>query len=511
MRLTLLALVTRSAFALGDGGGSASRAFDLLVIGSGSAGLQAAKVAARFGKSVAIIEKQPVFGGDCTWTGCVPSKTLLASAKSAHAVKTASTYGVSTGGGEVTVDMKSIKAQLDGVIQRIYDADDAPPALEELGITPVLGAAQFVDRKTLEVTANDGSKELLTAKKGIIIGTGAQPRRPNLPGLAEGDYLTYESVWALEVLPKKFAVIGGGPIGCELAQAFSRLGAKVTIIASKLLPNADGGAGAILAEAFAAEGIAVVAARAKAVSSGGGAAKVVTVEHADGTTSEVECDTLLLAVGRTPLTSSMALDRVGVALTPKGAIEVNSKLQTSVRGVYAAGDCTGDQQFTHYAATQGGLAAVNALFSFLGPLRYQGVFKGGEVPACTFTSPEVASVGLTEAQAKATLGDGAVKSITRPLSKVDGAIAGRYDEYGFIKLVFKAKSTELLGATIMAPAGGEMIAELTVALANKMKLSAMATVMHAYPSLSVGIQQCAAEVYYDSLDPYIALLGKIGL
>ena len=328
-------------------GASKPTTFDLLVIGSGSAGLQAAKVAARFGKSVALIEKQPVFGGDCTWTGCVPSKTLIATAKAAHAVRTAASLGISSGGSAdvVHVDMKTVKAQIDAVVKRIYDADDAPPALEELGITPVVGAAQFVDRKTLEVTAADGSTQLLMARKGVIIGTGAQPRRPAIPGLVEGDYLTYENVWSLEMLPSSLSIIGGGPVGCELAQAFARLGSSVTIIASALLPQSDGDAGALLAGAFEQEGIRVVAGRAKALAKEEGTvAKRITVEHADGTSTEVRADTVLVAIGRQPLTSSLGLENAGVELTDKGAIRVNSKLQTTARGVYAAGDCTGGGQ-----------------------------------------------------------------------------------------------------------------------------------------------------------------------
>ncbi len=494
---------------------AAGKTFDLLVIGSGSAGLQAAKVAARFGKSVAIIEKAPVFGGDCTWTGCVPSKTLLAAAKRAHVVRTAGAYGISTGAGPAAadIDLPKVKSQLDAVIQRIYDADDAPPALEALGITPVSGMAKFVDRKTLEVTDASGISQLLTARKGTIIATGAAPRPPNIAGLTADDYMTYESVFKLEELPRRLIVVGGGPIGCELAQAFSRLGSTVTLVASQLLPGRDGEPGAVLSAAFVEEGITLAKARATSFARDAATGdKVLTVTDAAGATAEVRGDALLIATGRIATTGSLALERIGVALTPRGGIKVDRLLQTTVRGVYAAGDCTGDQQFTHYAATQGGLAAVNALLSFLGPLRFPGVFKE-EVPACTFTSPAVATVGLTEADAVAKYGaaEGVVKAITRPLARVDGAIASGVDAHGYVKLVYKGKDTTLLGATLVAPEAGEMIAEVTVALANRMKLSKMATVMHAYPSLSVAIQQCAAEVYYDSLDPTIKLLDRLGL
>ena len=492
--------------------------FDLLVIGSGSAGIGAAKGAASLGKSVALIEKNSVFGGDCTWVGCVPSKTLIATAKAAHAVRTAHKYGVSTGGSpsDVKVDMKVVRAQLDLIRQRIYDADDSPEVFESLGVTPIFGAARFINRKQVEVTLNsDGRTELFTARKGIVIATGAQPRPPDLPGLVEGDYLTYESIWSLESLPASLAVIGGGPIGCELAQALSRLGTSVTIIAPKLLPDADGDAGGVLAEAFADEGIQVVAGRARSVATEAGGAKVVTIELTGGATASVRADALLVAVGRKPLTSSLGLEQIGVELTPSGGIKVDGTLQTTARGVYAAGDCTGDKQYTHYAVKQGVAAMTNVVFSSLPAVLRVALGFGGvyseSIPSCTFTSPEVASIGLSEAAAIAKFGAGKVRAKTKPLRKNDGAIAGRNDAHGFIKLVYKAGSTELLGATIVAPGAGEMIGEIAVALASKMKVSALGNVMHAYPSLSWGIQLSALEVYSESMGPLVKFAEKVGL
>lgn len=186
--------------------------YDLLVIGGGSAGIGAAKYAAKFGKRVALIEKDRL-GGDCTWTGCVPSKTLLASAKRAHAARTASSFGVSTG--EVTVDMRAIKARIDSVVQRIYEEDDSPAAFANMGVDTISGMARFVDRSTLSVVGSDGIEAVLRARDGILIATGARPRPPTISGLDRVRYLTYENVFELEEVPSRLTVVGGGPIGCE--------------------------------------------------------------------------------------------------------------------------------------------------------------------------------------------------------------------------------------------------------------------------------------------------------
>ena len=202
--------------------------FDLLIIGGGSAGLTAAKFARTFDKSVAIIEKSRL-GGDCTWTGCVPSKTLLAIAKRAHAARTATDcdYLSFSSPSELVVDMAAVKAKVDAVVNKIFDEDDSPAALAALGIDTIVGAASFVDAKTLLVTRDDGSSYEVHAKEGVVIGTGAGPAVPKLSGLGEVPYITYEEIFSLETLPRRLSVVGGGPIGCELAQAFSRLGSKV--------------------------------------------------------------------------------------------------------------------------------------------------------------------------------------------------------------------------------------------------------------------------------------------
>lgn len=491
---------------------SAVGAYDLLVIGGGSAGLTAAKFAARFGKSVAIIEKAKL-GGDCTWTGCVPSKALLASAASAQAGRTAKEFGVNIGGSDVGVDMAAIKARIRRIIGEIYDADDSPEALKKLGIDTISGSARIADRYNVDVTPSDGQSgspsKSYSAAKGIVIATGAAPRTPKITGLDAVQYMTYEDIFDLDTVPSKLTVVGGGPIGCELSQAFARLGASVTLVASSILPGHESEASTDLASALAAEGVRLVSSRACSVEPGAGSEGAHKLMCADGTI--VEGTALLLATGRSPVVDGMGLAELGVALSAaSGGIEVDTKLRTSVKGLYAAGDCTGDQQFTHYAGLQGAIAARNILL----PLSDPGVLSES-VPACVFTSPEIARVGLTEAQARAASNDGKDVAVAyRRMAQVDRAITAGEAELGFIKIIYQPKDGTILGATVMGPSAGELISELAVAMAGKVKLPALASIMHAYPTVSIAIQQMAAEVYYDKLEksmPLYNLLSRLGL
>ncbi|KAL1510818.1 hypothetical protein AB1Y20_007102 [Prymnesium parvum] len=481
-------------------------AYDLLIIGGGSAGLTAAKFATTFGKSVAIVEKARM-GGDCTWTGCVPSKTLLAIAKQVHGVRTACEceYLTMPNPSEVKVDMKAVKAKVSATIHKIYEEDDSPAALKKQGIDTIVGAASFVDKSTLSITQPDGAITV-SARKGIIIATGASAARPPIAGLADVPFITYEEIFELDALPRRMTVVGGGPIGCELAQAFSRLGAEVTLVAPRLLPNEEAEAGEVMARVFEKEGIRVVRGRAASVAAAaGGHALAVTTE---GGEVRVEGDTLLVATGRKPVVSGMNLEAIGVKLAPKGGIQVDPKLHTSCSGVYAAGDCTGDQQFTHYAGFQGAIAARNILL----PLSDPGV-KTGEVPACTFTSPEVAHIGMSEAAAVASFGAASVSTAVRQLRDMDRAICEGYAD-GFVKIVYKPADGSILGATIVAPVAGEMISEIAVAMAGNQKFTALASVMHPYPSYSMSIQTLAAGVYYDQLKgkaKVYSLLKRLGL
>ena len=504
MLLVLISSV-RMAHSLRFGAGkpkmmsSASQAFDLVVIGGGSAGLEAAKFAATFGKTSVIVEKAKL-GGDCTWTGCVPSKTLLSAANAAYAVTTAkSKWGITNAPEKVEVDFQAVMAKVASARARIYDKDDAPDVMTAKGVETMEGTATFVSPDTLTVTRPDGSTTTLSATSGVLVATGAGPVTPKIEGLDTVPYLTYEQVFELQTVPRALTVVGGGPIGCELAQALSRLGSKVTLCAPKLMPTLDPEAGEALADALRAEGVTIITGRASAIAPAADGGHVLTCGG-----ESVEGDTLLVAAGRRAYTEGLGLDAIGVDRDPKsGGIIVDQQLRTSVAGIYAAGDCTGDVQFTHYAGFQGATAAANALLPI--------VLKGVEsrVPGCTFTQPEVAHIGLTAQQAIAKHGEGKVVVSRVPLTDVDRAVCAGTEAFGFLQTVTLANG-DILGATFVAPTAGELICEMSLAMSAKVKLPKLASVMHAYPTYALPIQSpLAKDVYYKSLQGYGPILEWI--
>lgn len=489
---------------------SSGLSYDLVVIGGGSAGLTAAKFATTFGKSAVIIEKAKL-GGDCTWTGCVPSKALLKSASIAHAARTANKYGVKIAG-EVTTDMKEVMERVKSIQEHIYEEDDSIEVMKGLGVDTIEGSAFFDAANVLKVTDAGGKVTEVYAKEGVVIASGAKPIKPDkfIDGLDSVKYITYEEVFDLDYLPKKMTIVGGGPIGCELAQAFARLGSQVTQIASSLLPNDEPEAGQVMENVFEREGIKRVKGRLQSVRTDGSfdsGKHIATCSFSDGATETVEGDILLVAVGRAPNVSNMGLESVGVSIDQNGkGIIVDEKLRTSVKNIYAAGDCTGVRQFTHYAGYQGAIAARNILL----PLTDPGLYKN--VPACTFTEPEVSSVGLTESEAMEEYpGKVSVRNI--PITNVDRAECSSESD-GFIKVVYKSNNYEILGATIVSTSAGELISEIAVAMKTKLKFDQLATVMHAYPTYSFALQVVAAELYYEKLAKSKGLLNilkKVGL
>ncbi|HSR35398.1 MAG TPA: FAD-dependent oxidoreductase, partial [Anaerolineae bacterium] len=404
-----------------------SETYDLAIIGGGSAGLMAASFAVQLDARVALLEKDRI-GGDCTWTGCVPSKTLLKAAKVAHEMRTADRYGLPTV--EPAVDLKTVMDHVRSVVGEIYQ-EETPEALRADGIDVYLGEVRFLDPHTLI------AGETTLKARNILIATGAHAFSPPSPGLEEVDYWTYESIWELEELPRRMLVVGGGPIGCEMAQAFRRLGSEVTLLASgdRLLPRDEPDASRVLGEVFEAEGIQVVHnARAELVwkDQDGGI-------HAGAGGSGLASDALLVATGRRPNVNGLDLEKAGVTYSAEG-IQVDDKLRTSQPHIYAAGDCIGSHQFTHYAGWQAAMAVRNALL----PGTSKGVTE--QVPWTTFTEPEVAHAGLTEAQAREKFGDD-VLTCDWPMAKVDRA-RSEGDTAGFLKLVHLKNGT-LLGTTIV--------------------------------------------------------------
>lgn len=458
------------------------RRFDrnLVVIGGGAAGLVTAYIAAAVKAEVTLVEGHAM-GGDCLNTGCVPSKALLKSAKVAHEVRHAAEFGV--GAGEVTVDFPAVMRRVRGAVDTIAPHDSVA-RYRGLGVDARIGQARVLDPWTVEVTAADGAVERLRTR-AIVLATGAAPVVPPIPGLADSGYLTSETLWdamaTRSVAPGRLLVLGGGPIGCELAQAFQRLGSAVTLVeaAPRLLLKEEEEAGELVQAALEADGVTVLTG-SKAVRVEG---RVLVVEDAGGE-RRLPFDDLLVAVGRTARTEGFGLEELGI---PAGkVIETNAWLETLYPNIYAVGDAAGPYQLTHAASHQAWHAAVNALF---------GSFKRFRVdysvlPAATYTDPEVARVGLTEAEARA---KGLDFEVTRfPLGRLDRAVADGVSG-GFIRLLTAKAKDRILGATIVGPGAGDLIAEVALAMKTGKGLKTIMGTVHAYPTLGEGVKLAAGE------------------
>jgi pyruvate/2-oxoglutarate dehydrogenase complex dihydrolipoamide dehydrogenase (E3) component len=440
---------------------------DLVVIGGGTAGLGAALAAAAAGARTLLVSEGEI-GGECTFTGCVPSKTLI------EAAARGATYPDA-----IAAVRRVVAAIAATVIAEVRAAE---------GIEVLRGRAVFVSRGEISV---DG--RVLRARR-FIIATGSWPAVPPVPGLAETDYLTNETVFGLDELPGRLTVLGGGAVGCELAQAFARLGSEVTLIeaAPRLLPTADPAASQVVEGVFRAEGISVRT----------GAAVASAKHNEDGVTlclasgEEAAGDQLLVATGRDPVTGHLGLEEAGVRLDDRGYVATDRHLATTAPGIYAAGDVTGLMLFTHAAHAMGRLAARNALRHRWSP---PGAFATTAIPWVVFTNPEVAQVGLTEAQAAAAHAGARVAFL--PMSEADRAVtAGRTE--GFVKIIAgrrrvlgAAGGGRVLGATIVAARAGEMIHEPALAMRTGMFTGRLAQTIHAYPTWSLAVQQAAAQFF----------------
>jgi pyruvate/2-oxoglutarate dehydrogenase complex dihydrolipoamide dehydrogenase (E3) component len=451
--------------------------YDLIIIGAGSGGLTAAAFAAQLGARVALVEKHRV-GGDCTWTGCVPSKALLKAARVAHEARVAAHYGiVYDSGGPPKTDMARVREYVRGTINEIY-RHEAPEELELQGIKVVLGAARFLDANTVEAAG------YTLKSKYFLLTTGARPFIPLIDGLNEIPFITYEQIFDNDRLPATMVVVGTGPVGTEMAQAYQRFGAQVTMVGDRLLPKEEPEVQEVMSRVLQREGMKFVWGRAASVRQDGGE-MIVTSDRG----YEARGEMLLVAAGRRPTVKGLDLEKAGVTYSDKG-IPVDDQLRTNVKHIFAAGDCVGGYQFTHFAAWQSFQAARNALLP--------GSSAGFTdiVPWVTFTDPEVAHVGLTEAQAREKFG-GAVKVNRWEMGRADRAVCEN-DTDGFIKAVTKKDGT-LLGATIVAARAGEAITEFIVALKNGLKVIDLASAIHAYPTYSTPVQQLAAGVAIDNV------------
>ncbi|HXT42898.1 MAG TPA: FAD-dependent oxidoreductase [Pseudonocardiaceae bacterium] len=441
----------------------ASFDYDLAIIGAGSGGLTAARLGRFFAKRVALIDKDHL-GGDCLNYGCVPSKALIKASRVAHEAATARRWGLSAQ--RDPTDLGAVNARVHQAITDIGKLDSAE-VLSELGPDVLLGGATFRDPHTLRVGDRD-----ITAKY-ILIASGSRPAVPDIDGLAEAGYLTNEDVFDLSKLPSRLAVIGGGPIGVELAQALHRLGSAVTIVqrGAHLIPRDDGDMIDILERQFVDEGIDVrINTHPTAVRRTGG--DLLLTLGAD----PLRVDAILCAVGRVPNVEGLGLDAAGVTTNDRG-IRVNDLLQTSQSHVYAVGDVAGGPAFTHYAGHQ----AAHAVRNIFVPIR--AAFSPGHLPWVTFTDPEIAHVGRTEAQVRAS-GD-TCEVIRFPYSHNERAVT-EADTVGLMKFLIDGKR-RLIGAHIAGHCAGEMINELTLAMNNDLTVDAIIGSIHAYPTYSFAI------------------------
>jgi pyruvate/2-oxoglutarate dehydrogenase complex dihydrolipoamide dehydrogenase (E3) component len=447
--------------------------YDLVIIGGGSAGLTAAEFGPNLGARVALVEKHRI-GGDCTWTGCIPSKTLIHIAGLAHAARTSAALGVSA---DPVVDMARVRERVQATVQRIYH-EESPDVLRGRGIDVFLGGATFVDPHTIR------SGDSLIRGRKFLIATGASPAVPAVAGLAETPYLTYAQFFDNDRLPERLLVMGAGAVGVELAQAYRRLGAGVTLIDERLLPREETEVGEAIGRALAAEGVEFAAGLATAVTY---AAGVFTLQLTTG--AAVMGDMLLVATGRRPNVHGLGLEHAGVAFSDAG-IRINRYAQTSARHIYAAGDVTGSHQFTHYAGWQAFLAGRNAL------LPGRDVATADAIPYAIFTDPEVARAGLTEAEARARHGDD-IRVTVESVEAIDRAITDGADQ-GFVKLIHR-RDGSLLGVTIVAKQAAEMVHEYALALTHGLKLRDLAEAIHVYPTYSLGTQTLAARLTAEGL------------
>jgi pyruvate/2-oxoglutarate dehydrogenase complex dihydrolipoamide dehydrogenase (E3) component/uncharacterized membrane protein YdjX (TVP38/TMEM64 family) len=457
---------------------------NLIVIGGGAGGLVSAYIAAAVKAKVTLIEAHKM-GGDCLNYGCVPSKALIKSAKVAHQMRNASKYGLQDTSSAFS--FKAVMARVHAVIAAI-EPHDSVERYANLGVEVLQGYAKIINPWAVEIVLNDGGKQTLTARS-IVIATGAAPFVPPLTGIQQSGYLTSDTLWEafakLNEIPKRIVVLGGGPIGCELAQAMQRLGAEVTQIemADRLLIREDAEVSAFAKGALEADGVRVLAGHKALRFEMHGEQKMIVVES-NGQEVAIPYDALICAVGRSARLAGYGLEALGIATSK--TIQTNEYLQTIYPNIYAAGDVAGPYQFTHVAAHQAWYAAVNALF---------GDFKKFKadysvIPAATFIDPEVARVGLSEQDAKA---QGVAYEVTKyGIDDLDRAIADSAAE-GFVKVLTVPGKDKILGVTIVGSNAAELLAEYVLAMKHGLGLNKILGTIHTYPTFSEANKYVAGE------------------
>ena len=455
--------------------------YDLVVIGGGPAGLVAASAAASMGAKVALAERALV-GGSCLNVGCIPSKAIIRTSRLYAEMRNAEHYGTQVPG-DIRVDFPLVMQRMRRIRARVSRFDSVQ-GLSAAGVDVFLGEAHFTASDALSV---DGTK--LRFRKAVV-ATGARPDTPSIPGLVEAGYLTNENVFDLTELPRRLLVIGGGPLGCELAQAFCRFGARTSIAQSLplFLPKEERDAAQLLSDAFARDGIDVrLNTEVVRVRTEGGQKLVDLIS--DDYQSTVTVDAILTGTGRLPNVERLNLDAAGVDCDATTGIRIDDFLRSTNPRIYAAGDACLEHKFTHTADASARIAVHNALS--LGHRRLSAL----TIPWCTYTDPEIAHVGLYVREARDQ--DIPVRTFTIPMHDVHRAIADG-EESGFVKIHVKERTDKILGATIVARHAGDMINEITLAIVARIGLKTLARVIHAYPTQAEAIKK-AADAYVDSL------------
>jgi pyruvate/2-oxoglutarate dehydrogenase complex dihydrolipoamide dehydrogenase (E3) component len=460
----------------------ASFDYNIVVIGAGAAGLVTSYIAAVLKAKVLLIEKHEM-GGDCLNTGCVPSKALIRTAKLLNQIHHAPTYGIASA--SATVNFSDVMTRVHQVIKDI-EPHDSVERYTGLGVECAMGNAELLNPWEVKVTAHDGSSRVVTAKN-IVLATGARPFVPKLPGLLESDYYTSDTVWSANELPKRLVVLGGGPIGCELAQCFVRLGSSVTQVdmAPRIMPREDEEVSNFVMARFREEGIVILTSHQAVRVEGDEGNRCLILNSPTGEVA-VGFDKLLIAIGRVARTEGFGLEKLGIGLSPQKTIAVNEFLETELPHIYVCGDAAGPYQFTHFAAHQAWYASVNALFK--GLRRFEVDLR--VVPAATYVDPEVARVGLNEQEAKA---KGIAYEVTRyGLDDLDRAIADS-EAHGFVKVLTPVGKDTILGVTIVGSHAGELLAEWTLAMKHGLGLGKIMGTMHAYPTWAESAKYAAGE------------------
>lgn len=459
--------------------------YDVVVIGAGSGGITAAVTAAGFGKKVLLIDKNKP-GGECTWSGCVPSKALIHEAKKVHTIRSAVK--------EYSYDSKNALDHVHAVRETIY-SHETPEALSKSGIEYLQGEASFKDSKTVVV----GGRDVIGKK--YIISTGSAPFIPPIEGLDSVPYLTNESIFELERLPKSLIILGGGPIGIELAQAISRLGTEVQLVEMMpvLIFREEKDFSSAIQGRLAEEGVKLhLGAKANYISRSED--KITLQFERDGEAQTIEANGLLVAIGRTPNLQGLGLENAGIKYNRKG-IEVNSRLQTSAPQIYAIGDVVGPYQFSHMANVQGILATQNAILPFKRKINYD------HVAWVTFTEPEIARAGKTEAEARETHGD-SIRIYDYDFNQLDRAMTGG-QTIEKIKVILDKKG-KVLGVSILADRAGELIGEAQLLKTRGLNFAKLGSVIHPYPTYSEVYSKIGKRVLVDNIlnHPLVKLFRK---